>query len=413
MKAKITEKEATEVSLEVTIESDIVDSKLDEIYNRSVQELNLPGFRKGKVPRSFIKARFGEDVFYDDAQEELIKEYLPMALQENEIEPVSEPETEPQEFSQGEDFVFEVSVEVMPEVEVPEYSEIEVEDIDTDEIEDEDVEDKIEELQEENGQLVPKEEEVVESGDYVMVEFNEGRTQQVYVDEDENSSLTQFIGKEVGEEFEFELEGEGEELETTELRVDSIKQLDLPPVDDEFAKDMGYDDLQGLRAKVKTDLFEEREEERVQELGEKILDEIVQETGFEPPQKMLKRVSEGQIQDTISNVGEDRFSDLLEEQGKTREDFQSDIQESASEQIARRVIIKQIAGEEDIELTDEEIEEEIEEEADRQGVNPIKLKNQLKAQDQFDSYKDALLKRKVYDFLIDAVNISTEEGKDE
>ncbi|MFP3952892.1 MAG: trigger factor [Candidatus Acetothermia bacterium] len=413
MKAKIKEKEATEVTIEVTIESEAVDNKLDEIYNRSVQELDLPGFRKGKVPRSFIKARFGEDVFYDDAKEELIEEYLPRALKENEIEPMSEPEAQPQEFTQGEEFVFEVSVEVMPDVEVPEYSEIEVGDVEAEKVEEEDVEDKIQEMQRENGQLVPKKEEVVESGDYVTAEFSDGGTQQVSVDEEKNSSLAQFIGKEVGDVFEFELEGEGEDLEATELKVESIKQLDLPPVDDEFAKDLGYEDLEALRAKVKTDLFEEKEEKRVQDLGEKILDTIIEESGFEPPDKTLQNISEGQIQDTIDSVGEERFLDLLEEQGKTREDFEADIQKSASEQIARRVLIEQIAVEEGIELTDEELEEELEEEADRQGVNPIKLKNQLKAQDQFERFKDALLRRKVFDFLIDAVTIQTEEGNDE
>ncbi|MFW6049503.1 MAG: trigger factor, partial [Candidatus Bipolaricaulota bacterium] len=244
MKAKIKEKEATEVTIEVTIESEAVDNKLDEIYNRSVQELDLPGFRKGKVPRSFIKARFGEDVFYDDAKEELIEEYLPRALEENEIEPMSEPEAQPQEFTQGEEFVFEVSVEVMPDVEVPEYSEIEVGDVEAEKVEEEDVEDKIQEMQRENGQLVPKKEEVVESGDYVTAEFSDGGTQQVSVDEEKNSSLAQFIGKEVGDVFEFELEGEGEDLEATELKVESIKQLDLPPVDDEFAKDLVYEDLE-------------------------------------------------------------------------------------------------------------------------------------------------------------------------
>lgn len=412
MKAKITEREATEVTLEVTIESDVVDSKLDEIYQKSKQEIDLPGFRKGKVPRSFIEARFGEDVFYDDAKEELIQEYLPQALEEHDINPVSEPETESKKFSKGEDFAFEVSVEVMPEVEIPDYSEIVIEDEGAEAVSEEDVEEKLVELQEENGQLVPKDEGPVESGDYVTVSYGDEGEQQVRVNEDENPELKEFIGAEVGDEIEFKSMEEGSG-ESPVLTIETIKELDLPEIDDEFARDLGYDDLESLRTKVKTDLFEDREEEKTERLGEKILEEIIEESGFEPPEKMLKSISESKIEDTISDVGEEKFSELLDEQGKTRDDFEADIQKSAREQIARRVIVQRIAEENDIELTDDEFDEELEEEADRQDVNPIKLKNQLKAQDQMDSYRSALLRRKVYDFLIDSVELTTEEGEDE
>lgn len=412
MKAKITEREATEVTLEVTIESDVVDSKLDEIYQKSKQEIDLPGFRKGKVPRSFIEARFGEDVFYDDAKEELIQEYLPQALEEHDINPVSEPETESKKFSKGEDFAFEVSVEVMPEVEIPDYSEIVIEDEGAEAVSEEDVEEKLVELQEENGQLVPKDEGPVESGDYVTVSYGDEGEQQVRVNEDENPELKEFIGAEVGDEIELKSMEEGSG-ESPVLTIETIKELDLPEIDDEFARDLGYDDLESLRTKVKTELFEDREEEKTERLGEKILEEIIEESGFEPPEKMLKSISESKIEDTISDVGEEKFSELLDEQGKTRDDFEADIQKSAREQIARRVIVQRIAEENDIELTDDEFDEELEEEADRQDVNPIKLKNQLKAQDQMDSYRSALLRRKVYDFLIDSVELTTEEGEDE
>jgi len=413
LKSKLKTKEDTEVTLEITVDSSTVNGKLDELYSKSVQELDLPGFRKGKVPRSFIRARFGEDVFYDDAKEELINQYLPQALQENDIEPVSEPETEEKEFSRDEDFVFEAKVEVMPEIELGDYNDIEVADVETKKVTDEDIDERIDELREENGQLVPKEGEVVEPGDYVTIEFADGTTQQVQVSEEEDSPLSQLLNKETGEVVDFIRGDEDDDSEALELTIKGIKVQELPELDDEFAKDLGYEDLEGLRTEVKSNLFEEREHERTHELGEKILQKILDGSDFEPPEKMLENISENQMEQTVQDMGEDRFADLLESEGKTRDDVISDIQESARDQIKERMAIEEIAELEGIELTDEEIEEELEEEADRQGINPIKLKNQLKASDQFEPYKELLLKHKVYDFLIDNVNIMTEEENNE
>ncbi len=415
MKSKITERKATELTLKITIESETVNEELDKLYDKTKQELDLPGFRKGKVPKSFLKAKFGDEVFYDDAKEELIKEYLPQALKENDIDPVSEPETDSEEFSRDEDFVFEATVEIMPDVEIGDYTDIDVEDVEPEKVTDDDIQGKIEDLQQENGQLVPKEGKKIEEGDYVTIADPDGNTQQVHVQfaEDEESPLKEFVGKEVGDSLEIAPGEEGDEAEPVELTVQEAKELKLPEIDDEFAKDVGAEDLEALRTKVKTEMFEEREDKRVKELGNQILEKIIEGSGFEPPTKMLENISDNKVNETVDELGEEKFAEVLESGGKTREEFTKDIQQSARDQISQRLVVQKIAELEDIELTDEELEEELEVEANKQGTNPIKLKNQLRAQDQLDSYKDALLKQKVYEFLIDSANIITEEGNDE
>jgi len=415
LKSKITERKATELTLKITIESETVNEELDKLYDKTKQELDLPGFRKGKVPKSFLKAKFGDEVFYDDAKEELIKEYLPQALKENDIDPVSEPETDSEEFSRDEDFVFEATVEIMPDVEIGDYTDIDVEDVEPEKVTDDDIQGKIEDLQQENGQLVPKEGKKIEEGDYVTIADPDGNTQQVHVQfaEDEESPLKEFVGKEVGDSLEIAPGEEGDEAEPVELTVQEAKELKLPEIDDEFAKDVGAEDLEALRTKVKTEMFEEREDKRVKELGNQILEKIIEGSGFEPPTKMLENISDNKVNETVDELGEEKFAEVLESGGKTREEFTKDIQQSARDQISQRLVVQKIAELEDIELTDEELEEELEVEANKQGTNPIKLKNQLRAQDQLDSYKDALLKQKVYEFLIDSANIITEEGNDE
>lgn len=410
MKSTIKDRKQTEVTLEITIDSNTVNDKLDEIYKKTVQELDLPGFRKGKVPKSFVKARFGDDVFYEDAQKELVEEHLPRALEENEIDPVSEPETEIEEFERGEDFIFEASVEVMPEVELEDYTEIEVEDPGTEEVTEEDIEEELQSLREENGQLVPKEEGAVEAGDHVTVSDPDGNTQEVKVSEDEDSPTSDLIGKSVGDEVEVSAESSEEEIE---LEVSDIKELELPEIDDEFAKDLGYDDLENLRTEIKSDLFEQKEQERTDEIGEKILERIIEKNDFSPPEKMLNQIVNEQVEDTKQQIGAESFADLLEQEGKTEEDWIEDVEKSAEEQLKQRLVLDRIAELEDIELSDEEFEEELEEQAEKQGVNPIKFKNQLRAQDQLDPYRDSLRHEKVFEFLIDSANLISEEDNDE
>ena len=409
MKSTIKERKPTEVTLEVTIDSNTVNNKLDQIYRKTVEELDLPGFRKGKVPKSFVKARFGDDVFYEDAQQELVEEYLPQALEENEISPVSEPETEIEDFERGEDFTFEASVEVMPEVELEDYTEIEVEDPGTEEVTEEEIEEKLQSLREENGQLVPKEGGVVEAGDRVTVSDPDGNTQEVQVSKDEENPTSSLIGKSVGDEVEVNAETE----EEIKLEVSDIKELELPEVDDEFAKDLGYDDLENLRTEIKSDLFEQKEDERTDEIGDKILEKIIEKNDFSPPEKMLENIVNDKVEETKQQIGSDSFADLLEQEGKTEEDWIEDVEKSTEEQLKQRLVLDKIAELEEIELSDEEFEEKLEEQADGQGVNPIKLKNQLKAQDQLEPYRDSLVHEKVFDFLIDSAKLISKEDNDD
>ncbi|MFB6214956.1 MAG: trigger factor, partial [Candidatus Bipolaricaulia bacterium] len=301
-------------------------------------------------------------------------------------------------------------VEVMPEVELEDYEGIEVEDPGTEEVTEEEIEEELQSLREENGQLVPKEEGVVEAGDHVTVSDPDGNTQEVEVSEDEDNPTSDLIGKSVGDEVEVASETPDEEIE---LEVSDIKELELPDLDDEFAKDLGYDDLESLRTEIKSDLFEQKEEQRTDKIGENILEKIIEKNDFSPPKKMLEQIVNDKVEETKQQIGDDSFANLLEQEGKTEEDWIEDLEKSTEEQLKQRLVLDRIAELEEIELSDEEFEEELEEQAERQGVNPIKLKNQLRAQDRLESYRDSLKHEKVFEFLIDSANLISEEGNDE
>lgn len=401
MKSTIKEKKENKVTLEVEIESEAVDRKLDQIYQKVVQEMDLPGFRKGKVPKSFLKARFGDDVFYEDAQEELVEEYLPQALEESDVDAVSKPEVETQSFERGEDFVFEAEVEVMPEAKLGDYKGLEIEAVEEVEVTEEDIQRELDGLQEQNAQIVPKEGDLVEEEDIVIVRDEDDNTNRFSASEDPQDPTHRLVGRKVGEEV--ELDSEGEKYRFT---IEEIKEVDLPELDDEFALDLGHESMEQLRENVRADLSEEMEEEHRQDLGEKLLDKVVENSDVSPPEGVVEGMVDDRIQDFESQLGPGSIDALLQKEDRTEEALREELGESARQNLKRQLVSDKIAELEGIEVDDEQLEEALEEEAERQDTSVMKLRNQLKAQDQLEAYRDGLKRKKVQDLLLETAQIS-------
>jgi len=401
LKSTIKEKKENKVTLEVEIESEAVDRKLDQIYQKVVQEMDLPGFRKGKVPKSFLKARFGDDVFYEDAQEELVEEYLPQALEESDVDAVSKPEVETQSFERGEDFVFEAEVEVMPEAKLGDYKGLEIEAVEEVEVTEEDIQRELDGLQEQNAQIVPKEGDLVEEEDIVIVRDEDDNTNRFSASEDPQDPTHRLVGRKVGEEV--ELDSEGEKYRFT---IEEIKEVDLPELDDEFALDLGHESMEQLRENVRADLSEEMEEEHRQDLGEKLLDKVVENSDVSPPEGVVEGMVDDRIQDFESQLGPGSIDALLQKEDRTEEALREELGESARQNLKRQLVSDKIAELEGIEVDDEQLEEALEEEAERQDTSVMKLRNQLKAQDQLEAYRDGLKRKKVQDLLLETAQIS-------
>mgnify|MGYP006287659981 CR=1 FL=1 len=410
MKSKVKEQSETEVTVEVTLPSDRVNEVLDKIYQQNVQELDIPGFRKGNIPRSFLKARFGDDIFHEQAQEELINEALPEALAEQELKSVSEPDIEIVNFEEDEDFTFEATVEIMPEVEVSNYKDMKIEDVPFEPVEEEEIEERLTELRREQGQLVPKEEEEVEDSDIVILEDDEGNMDRITVDGEEGSPTKPLIGQKVGQLANLH----SEDLNIPEgktFTIADLKKVELPELDDELARDFGHESIEEMREDLKQELQTEKEEERNEKLKDKIVEKIIDSSGFSAPEEMVKNVAQERMRNFKEQLGEESYQKYLEGQSTTEGKFQQKLIDSARSEIQRELILDKIAEQEGITLTDEEFEERLERKAEESDVNPVKFKSQLKAEDELESYRESLVREKVLDFLLS--NVDIEEVGDE
>src|SRR6478752_1630648 len=170
MSAKWEKQEGNQGVLTVEVEAAEFDKALDKAFTKVVKQVNVPGFRKGKMPRPMFEKRFGVESLYQDALDILLPEAYGNAIDETGIEPIDRPDIDIEQMEKGKELIFKATVQVKPEVTLGEYKGLEVEDFDTT-VTDEDVANELKTLQERQAELVIKEEGTIENGDTAVLDF--------------------------------------------------------------------------------------------------------------------------------------------------------------------------------------------------------------------------------------------------
>ncbi len=394
MKTTIEEINETKRIIRVEIPADVVEQKLDELYRRVARTIEVPGFRKGRVPRSFLETRFGKDFLYEDTQTELIEEYLPKVLEDLDVELATRPEARVIEFEAGKPFTFEVNVEVFPEVELTDPAQIEIDAPPLREVTDEDIERVIEELRRDHATLVPKEGEdaVVEDEDVVVVRLPSGETHELQAHSE--GFTAQLLGKRVGESV-ILTSGEGEDAKSVTVTVDGIKRIELPDLD-ELAQTLGHESEEELRADVQRRLEERFQEEHTDALRLAALDALIERSRVIVPDKLIDEIVE-QERAYLQQQGRDLPE---EEVGRLRETIRKRLQ--------RDRVLRAFKQKEQIALSDEEFEAFLKEEAERQGMNPVKFKALLEREGQLERLRRRREDEKALDALLQRVRIRSQ-----
>ncbi len=391
MKATKELKSATQVTVRVEIPAEIVTRKLDELFRRASQEIQLPGFRRGHIPRAVLEARFGRDFLDEDAQTELMREYLPQALQQLQVRPVSPPQTKLLQFAPQKEFSFEAEVEVLPEINVQNYTGIEVEDIPLAAVQEPDVEAVVERLRLDHAALIPKAgaaSSVVEAGDIVEVKISgEDRVREWPASPGE---LTEkLIGRRVGENVTLTTD----DHQRIDLRIESVKILEKPDVA-ELAQTLGHQSAETLRMKIRQELEESRARRREHELKLKILDKLVEQTPIELPARFVDNLMAQELE-------------LLHERGlpePTADDVKK-LKESIEQRVRRELVLEAIKRQEGLALSEPDFEKLLEEEAHKRAMKPIKLRALLEREGQLNSYRSEREDERVLQFLYEQAKI--------
>ncbi len=264
------------VKLEIEVAAPDLDTALAKAYRQVVKKINLPGFRKGKVPRRILESRFGSEILHEDALELLVPDAYEAALEEAELDPINNPEFELIQIEESKPLIFHAVIEVLPPVELGEYHglDVEQEKVEVDDIQ---IDHHLYMLREQNARLVPREEGTVKEGDLLQIDFKgyvdgelfEGGEAEDYSLEIGSRSFIpgfedQLIGAAQDEEKEIKVtfpenyrkeDIAGKEA-TFKVVVKQIKEKQLPELDDEFVKEVSeFETLEEMKMDLKEKLL--------------------------------------------------------------------------------------------------------------------------------------------------------------
>lgn len=411
--------------MNVEMEAAEVDKYLERAYSRLVKKVSVPGFRKGKTPRPILEQHIGKDALFREALEDLIPEAYEEAVQTQEIDAIARPQFE---LIQTEPLIFKAVVPLRPTVKIGDYKQIKVESKPVG-INQEDVEATVEQLRLQNAILSPVD-RPAQFGDVLTIDIEgerEGesfpiRKDFVYEVVKENrlplpGFAEKLEGMRKGEEKSFalsypsdyemkELAGKDHAFKVT---VTEVKDKNLPEANDEFAKNLGSQDLASLREQISANLKARAEDRARVELEQKVVDAAIELSEVEYPPVLADREIDRLLNEEVRhfNQGITGLENYLKNVNKTLDDHLEELRPVASRRVVRSLVLGKVAEEEKIEVEDTEIDEEVEKMTKDAGKQAEEIGKLFSLSQARDSVKQFLMGRKTVERLVQIATSSS------
>ena len=410
------EKNMAKLTIEVPAEE--LEKAMQNAYLRAKNRITIPGFRKGKAPRKMIEQMYGKGIFLEDAANALIPEQYSKALEECDLEIVSQPEIDVTQIEPGKAFIFTAEVAVKPEVTLGEYKGLEVPKSET-EVTDEEIEAELKKEQEKNSRTITVEDRGAENGDIATIDFEgfvdgtafEGGKGTDYPLTLGSGSFIpgfedQLVGAKAGDHVEVNVTFP-EEYQSKDLAgkaavfqcdVKKVETKELPELDDDFAQDVSeFDTLAEYKEDIKKNLTERKEKEARTAKENAAVDKAIENAQMEIPDAMI----ETQISQML-----DDFSRRMQAQGLTMEQYmqftgltadkmREEMKPQALKRIQTRLVLEKIAETENIQPSEEEVNEEISKMAEMYKMEADKLKEVLGDRELEQMKKDMAVQKAV------------------
>ncbi|MCC6445493.1 MAG: trigger factor [Armatimonadetes bacterium] len=415
------------VLLNIEVDADEVERAIDRVYRDFNQSINVPGFRKGKVPRPILERYVRPDSVYRHAIDYLVPPAYAKALQESGVEPYDEPQLELVSLERNKPFAFKATVPLPPKVELGEYKGIPVKRRAIP-ITEEDVENEVKRLQERHSTFEPVEGRAVEMDDVVVAEIaHEGedeaapRVSMVQIGQNAPEFDQALLGTGPGDERSVTIpapaeEGEEQPPQRLRVKVREIKKRILPEVHDEFAKNVGgAETLEALKAGIRREMERQVEQLTRAEMESKLVEELLNRSTLYFPDSLVERdVAEDmrQLQGELDKRGLTQ-AQYLEGTNKTEEHLSQEMAERSRGRIRAGLVLGEIARKENIALSDEDVDAYIEKLAEENKMPAATFRQYLEAQQEMESIRNRLLRDKIMAFLTEQARIEQEEQSGE
>lgn len=405
MRVQLEELSSTRRRLQVEVPPERVEAVLEGIFRELRKRAKIKGFREGRAPLGLVKSLYREHA-HREAVSRLIKETLPEVLKEHRLEPVTAPRVEPGFLSEKEVFVYTALVDVRPQVKLNRYKGLRIEVKRSKPVGDDEVLKELERMREYAARVKPiGEDREVKEGDWVLVDFSVYREGKPVKDGKVENHLLEvgggrmvpgfeeaLIGMKPGETREFsllmpedhprsDLAGRQVQFKVT---LKEIREKELPELDDEFAKDLGFENLEALKAKVREELERRQKQSEKLALRQKALEELLQNNPLEVPESLLEERAIELLQRL-----EERAGPLSEQK---RQEAYEQCRVIAQREIKAAYLIEEIAKAEGIDVGQQELEE---------YLKGLEIPEAIKGSEGVrDRARRDLLREKVLDFVI-------------
>ena len=411
---------SNKVKLNFVVSAEDFDKALATAYSKNVKRFNIPGFRRGKAPRHVIEMHYGPSVFFEDAFDEIFPVVYSEAIKEHSVEPVDRPELDVTQIEKGKDLIFSVEVFVRPDVVLGDYKNLEAKKV-VDEVTDDDVSAEVERARDRNSRFVEVTDRPARLDDQVNIDYagfdgdnqfagGTAKGQELVLGSGHfiPGFEDQLVGATVGQDVDVNVTFPEEYHEKSlagkpvvfHVHVNGIREKEVPALDDEFAKDMGFDTLDEYKADVKANLIKRNEERAETAFENEVVEKAVATCEMDIPNGMVEEAIDNMLRDMEMRMMYQgmKLDDYFKYTGQTREQVREMYREQAAERVKTQLALEAIRDAEKIEATEEEIDAEIAKLADSRKKSLEDMKKQLTDGDK-EYFKQAATMNKVVEFL--------------
>lgn len=428
--------EANKAKLRVEVPEASLKPALDAAYRRWSNEIRVPGFRKGKVPRQLIDQRVGPEAIREEALRDALPDLYVSALESEELEAIAPPEIEVVSFESGVPIVFEATVDLRPEVVLPEYSDITVE-APSSELRDEDLKDQLDRLRDRFAELETigraarkgdfvvidlkgyRGEELVEgvSAPDLLHEIGSGQGPPKLDDEVEGSKpgdimkFTDTVGEGAGEPAGSGATSDGPQ-ETMEVSftvlVKEVKAKKLPELDDEFAANVGeFETLDELKDDLRQRLGEYQRQVAEQQVRNLVLERFVEAAELKAPERLV----DDEVKHRMEHIEQDLASagvtleQYAEQTGSTELEVRSEVREQAAQSVKAELLLEEVVRRADIKVDDDDLGREIAYLSAQTNTEPGELAKELASSGRLRGLVADIMRRKALDHVVEQMNV--------
>jgi len=419
----------TRVKLTIEVPFEEFEPSLKTAYQTIGSQISVPGFRKGKVPAAVVDQRVGRGAVLDEAINAALPGWYSQALQDENIQPLSQPEIDLTKFADGEPIEVTAELDVRPEITLPDVAAIAVE-VDDAAVADEDVAEQLTGLQERFATFTEVE-RPAQDGDFVTIDLSAATKDGDAIEEAQAPGLPYTIGKATmldglddaltglskGESktFSTELVGgdrKGEEVDVTVVLQD-VKEQQLPELDDEFAQMASeFDTVEELRADLTDKVTRGKRIQQAAEARDLVLDEIVSQVEAPLPENVVTEeitARRQQVEQQLAYAGR-TLAEYLDDQEQTEDEFEAELEKSVRDSLIAQFVLDQVVATEELGIDDNELTQHIMRRAQQSGEDPNSFIQHIMEHNHVPEMVSEVLRGKALASLVESAKVTDKSG---